>query len=85
MIDEKFLKEWESKVAECGCDTESLCQFHQGLLGRPTELELIRLARLGLWAEKHGIEAVQIANHTASSQDFFELTEEAIAALPSHT
>lgn len=69
MIDDKKLDLFERDVQD-GCDIE----------GTTEELmELIRLARLGLWAKEHGIPMIERARR-------YELTpndpEQALAALP---
>ena len=55
-------------------------------VGDSTARELIRLARLGLWAEKYGMPALQLVEIACQSEDAFELMKEvtvkALDALP---
>lgn len=65
MIDENRLDEMEGHI---GASSVCVC------VGAPSEgTELIRLARLGLWAEKHGVPAMR---------ETHPRLEEALAALP---
>lgn len=72
MIDEKKLRIWEqANTLEA-----------QGMPERAQEMaELIRLARLGLWAEKHGIPALEYFSDAKRRTVVLNLPE----AMPSET
>jgi hypothetical protein len=79
----------EEQLEECA-DTDQIevcLRGHSILFLGEEAAELIRLARLGLWAEKHGIPALEsysgeVANVGEDEVYIGRTADEAIAALP---
>ena len=95
MIDEKFLEGLADvmRIHPSGTHVVFVEKKNHGAWTLDAErlAELIRLARLGLWAEKHGVAAVKIYaeledwgyDHSSNSKcDYGVAAEEALAALP---
>lgn len=73
MIDEKRLDEFEQNMNKLDTDFPAL--------PRSKFLELLRLARLGLWAEKH-METFKALRQNLMYSEEGRWIEEALAALP---
>lgn len=69
MIDEKKLVQW-------------LAGVDSAWLTKEEAQALIRLARLGLWAEKHGIQTLKILQSDFRFRIEGSWAQEALAALP---
>ena len=71
MIDDEFLAKIETMQVELGGEA------HPGS-------ELIRLARLGLWAKTYGVQGFRLLR-ASSDKMTFEVAMKALAALPEGT
>jgi hypothetical protein len=81
MIDEERLKIFE-KIYAIDIDERRLNEVEKIYVRRNNEegAEVIRLARLGLWAEKHGVNCIKKTRETWAIDH--EMLDQAIAALP---
>lgn len=80
-MDEKYLAEWQARWRDE--------DVHQQI-DTETGVELLRLARLGLWAEQHGVPAIEYYSLIHRSLEDQRIVSgaparEALAALPKGT